>query len=46
MNNFSTMKLQVKEAQTSETVNTTETVVNDDGTNDAGMELLDTLLNP
>ena len=45
-NNFSTMNLQVKEAQTTETVNTTETVVNDDGTNDAGMELLDTLLNP
>ena len=46
-NNFSTMNLQVKEAQTTETANTTtETVVNDDGTNDAGMELLDTLLNP
>lgn len=45
-NNFSTVNLQVKEAQTTETVNTTETVVNDDGTNDAGMELLDTLLNP
>ena len=46
-NNFSTMNLQVKEAQTTETANTTtETVVNVDGTNDAGMELLDTLLNP
>ena len=46
-NNFSTVNLKVKEAQTTETANTTtETVVNDDGTNDAGMELLDTLLNP
>ena len=46
-NNFSTANLKVKEAQTTETANTTtETVVNDDGTNDAGMELLDTLLNP
>ena len=46
-NNFSTVNLKVKEAQTTETANTTtETVVNVDGTNDAGMELLDTLLNP
>ena len=46
-NNFSTVNLKVKDAQTTETANTTtETVVNDDGTNDAGMELLDTLLNP
>ncbi len=46
-NNFSTVNLKVKEAQTTETANTTtETVVNDDGTNDAGMEPLDTLLNP
>ena len=41
------VNLQIKEPQKTEASDiTVETVVNEDGTNDAGIELLDTLLNP
>ena len=47
LNNTCFVNLQIKEPQKTEASDiTVETVVNEDGTNDAGIELLDTLLNP
>lgn len=47
LNNTCFVNLQIKEAESAQTIDAAvETVINDDGTNDAGMELLDSVLNP
>ena len=47
LNNFCSVNLKLKEAQTTETGETTsETMVNEDGTSDVGMEMLDMMFNP
>ena len=47
LNNFCFVNLKLKEAQTTETGETTsETMVNEDGTSDVGMEMLDMMFNP
>ena len=47
LNNFCSVNLKLKEAQTTETGETTsETTVNEDGTSDVGMEMLDMMFNP
>ena len=47
LNNFCSVNLKLKEAQTTETGETTsETMVNEDGTSDIGMEMLDMMFNP
>ena len=47
LNNFCSVNLKLKEAQTTETGDTTsETMVNEDGTSDIGMEMLDMMFNP
>ena len=47
LNNFCSVNLKLKEAQTTETGDTTsETMVNEDGTSDVGMEMLDMMFNP
>lgn len=47
LNNTCFVNLQIKEAESTQTIDAAvETVINDDGTNDAGMELLDSVLNP
>ena len=47
LNNFCSVDLKLKEAQTTETGDTTsETMVNEDGTSDVGMEMLDMMFNP
>ena len=47
LNNFCSVNLKLKEAQTTETGDSTsETMVNEDGTSDVGMEMLDMMFNP
>ena len=45
-NNTCSVTVQLKDAQASQSPDTNETVINDDGTSDAGMALLDSALNP
>ena len=45
-NNTYSVTVQLKDAQASQSPDTNETVINDDGTSDAGMALLDSALNP